>query len=78
MSTRILRRDYIHVDWGAEFFAQHSLTFPSFVGAALSVDIGWLGLQRLLASGATGYFPSRMLREHELSGRLHWVAAETA
>jgi DNA-binding transcriptional LysR family regulator len=65
--------DYIYVDWGAEFFAQHSLAFPNFVGAALTVNIGWLGLQRLLAHGGTGYFPARMLREHELSGRLHRV-----
>ncbi|HEY8051333.1 MAG TPA: LysR family transcriptional regulator [Steroidobacteraceae bacterium] len=66
--------DYIYVDWGADFFAQHSLAFPDFVGAALTVNIGWLGLQRLLAFGGTGYFPVRMLREHELTGRVHRVA----
>ena len=66
--------DYIYVDWGPEFFAQHSLAFPDFTGAALTVNIGWLGLQRLLAFGGTGYFPARMLREHELNGRLHRVA----
>lgn len=65
--------DYIYVDWGAEFFAQHSLAFPNFAGAALTVNIGWLGLQRVLAYGGTGYFPVRMLREHELAGRLHRV-----
>ena len=65
--------DYIYVDWGAEFFAQHSLAFPNFVGAALTVNIGWIGLQRVLLHGGTGYFPARMLREHELSGRLHRV-----
>lgn len=65
--------DYIYVDWGAEFFAQHSLAFPNFPGAALTVNIGWLGLQRLLQYGGTGYFPTRMLREHELHGRVHRV-----
>jgi len=65
--------DYIYVDWGAEFFAQHSLAFPNFLGAGLTVNIGWLGLQRLLAHGGTGYFPTRMLREHELSGRVRRV-----
>lgn len=69
-----LERDYIYVDWGAEFFAQHSLAFPNFVGAALTVNVGWLALQRILAYGGTGYFPARMLREHELAGRLHRVA----
>src|SRR4029079_17533371 len=66
--------DYIYVDWGAEFFAQHCLAFPNFVGAGLTVNIGWLGLQHLLHYGGTGYFPVRMLREHELHGRVHRVA----
>jgi DNA-binding transcriptional LysR family regulator len=66
--------DYIYVDWGAEFFAQHCLAFPNFVGARLTVNIGWLGLQHLLTNGGTGYFPARMLREHELNGRVHRVA----
>jgi DNA-binding transcriptional LysR family regulator len=65
--------DYIYVDWGAEFFAHHSLAFPNFLGAALTVNVGWLGLQHLLMSGGTGYFPARILREHELSGRVHRV-----
>jgi DNA-binding transcriptional LysR family regulator len=65
--------DYIFVDWGAEFFAQHSLAYPNFSGAGLSVNNGWLGLQRLLANGGTGYFPQRMLRQHELAGKLRRV-----
>jgi DNA-binding transcriptional LysR family regulator len=65
--------DYVYVDWGPEFFAQHTLAFPNFAGAALSVNIGWLGLQRIVAYGGTGYFPARMLRAHELAGRLHRV-----
>lgn len=67
--------DYIYVDWGPEFFAQHSLAFPNFAGAALTVNIGWLGLQRILAHGGSGYFPLRMLREHELAGKLYRVAS---
>jgi DNA-binding transcriptional LysR family regulator len=65
--------DYVYVDWGSEFFAQHVLAFPNFMGSALTVNIGWLGLQHVLTSGGTGYFPTRMLREHELAGRLHRV-----
>jgi DNA-binding transcriptional LysR family regulator len=68
------KSDYIYVDWGPEFFAQHSLAFPSFSGAALTVNVGWLGLQYLFAHGGTGYFPARMLREQELAGRLHRVS----
>lgn len=65
--------DYVYVDWGQEFLAQHALAFPTFSGAALTVNIGWLGLQRILAFGGSGYFPARMLREYEAAGRLHRV-----
>jgi LysR family transcriptional regulator, flagellar master operon regulator len=68
------KSDYVYVDWGPEFFAQHSLAFPNFTGAALTVNMGWLGLQRILASGGSGYFPLRLVREHEIEGRLHLVA----
>jgi len=70
----IPERDYVYVDWGPDFLAQHSLAFPSFVGAALTVNNGWLGLQHLLAHGGTGYFPARVIRPHEQTGRLHRVA----
>jgi DNA-binding transcriptional LysR family regulator len=66
--------DYVYVDWGPEFFAQHCLAFPNFVGAALTVNIGWLGLQHVLTRGGTGYFPARTVREHESRGQLHRVA----
>lgn len=66
--------DYVYVDWGPEFFAQHSLAFPNYSGSALTVNIGWLGLERILAYGGTGYFPRRLVRGHELEGRLHRVA----
>ena len=66
--------DYVYVDWGPEFFAHHSLAFPNFSGAALTVNIGWLGLQHVLAHGGTGYFPLRMIREPEIAGRVHRIA----
>lgn len=66
--------DYVYVDWGPEFFGQHALAFPSFTGAALTVNVGWLGLERVLEFGGSGYFPARMLREHEAAGRLHRIA----
>jgi LysR family transcriptional regulator, flagellar master operon regulator len=65
--------DYIYVDWGPEFLAHHSLAFPNFTGAALTVNVGWLGLERILASGGSGYFTLRLVRKYELAGRLHRV-----
>lgn len=67
-------KDYVLVDWGPEFYAQHSLSFPNFAGPAITVNVGWLGLRHILAQGGTGYFPVRMLREHLAAGRLYRVA----
>jgi DNA-binding transcriptional LysR family regulator len=65
--------DYIYVDWGAEFFGHHSLAFPNFSGARLAANVGWLGLQHMMAAGGTGYFPVRLMREPESQGRVHRV-----
>lgn len=65
--------NYVYVDWGPEFLAQHALAFPNFGGAGLTVNVGWLGLERILSFGGSGYFPLRMLREHLLAGRLHRI-----
>lgn len=66
-------RDYVYVDWGPEFFAQHCLAFPNWNGAPLSVNVGWLGLLHLFNAGGCGYFPARLLLEHEAAGRIHRV-----
>jgi LysR family transcriptional regulator, flagellar master operon regulator len=61
---------YVYVDWGPEFFARHSASFPDFFGSALTANIGWLGLQHVLENGGSGYFPIRLVRPHLQSGRL--------
>lgn len=66
--------DYLYVDYGAEFFAQHSLAFPGFGGAALTINNVTLGLQYLLAHGGTGYFPARLTRPGVQRGQLHVVS----
>ena len=61
---------YVYIDWGPEFLARHSASFPEFFGAALTANIGWLGLQHVLANGGSGYFPIRLVRPHLESHRL--------
>ncbi|MZR32055.1 LysR family transcriptional regulator [Sneathiella litorea] len=53
---------YVYIDWGPEFYVQHSASFPDFTGAALSANIGWLGLNQILRHGGSGYFPERLVR----------------
>ena len=61
---------YVYIDWGPEFFARHSASFPDFFGSALTANIGWLGLQHVLENGGSGYFPIRLARPHLQSGKL--------
>jgi len=63
--------DYVYVDWGPEFYAQHNARFPDFVGAGISANIGWLGLQHVLQYGGSGYFPLRLVQPLLDEGRLH-------
>lgn len=53
---------YVYVDWGPEFYAKHSASFPDYIGPALSANIGWLGLHHILGAGGSGYFPLRLVR----------------
>ncbi len=75
VSTKARRRpvldgDYVYIDWGPSFLARHSTSFPEFFGSALTANIGWLGLQHVLANGGSGYFPIRLVRPHLKDGRL--------
>ena len=63
---------YVYVDWGAEFYAQHSVHFPEYAGAGVIANVGWLGLHHILdGGGGSGYFPLRLVAPHLASGRLH-------
>lgn len=66
--------DYVYVDWGREFAAQHSLAFPELSSVGLSSSLGPLGLEYLLAVGGAGYFRQNVVRKHIQEGRLHRVA----
>lgn len=65
--------DYVYVDWGADFSAQHGLAFPQLSSAGVSASHGPLALQYLLAAGGAGYFRGAVIREHLASGRLRLV-----
>jgi DNA-binding transcriptional LysR family regulator len=65
--------DYVYVDWGPEFAAQHSLAFPELSNAGISASLGPLGREYLLAAGGSGYFRLDVVRSHLEAGRLHRV-----
>ena len=67
--------NYVYVDWGPEFHAKHSASFPEFAGPGLSTNVGWLGLQQILQVGGAGYFPRRLVSRHIASERLRELRA---
>lgn len=66
-----LGENYVYIDWGPEFASKHSAAFPDFLGPGLSANIGWLGLNHILAYGGAGYFPLRLVRRQLAAGLLH-------
>jgi DNA-binding transcriptional LysR family regulator len=65
--------DYVYVDWGPEFAAQHALAFPEMGHAGVSAGLGPLGREYVLAAGGSGYFRLAVVRKHLESGKLRRV-----
>jgi DNA-binding transcriptional LysR family regulator len=66
-------RDYLFVDWGADFKRQHGSAFPDLETPAVAVGLGALGLSYILSNGGAGYFPKRIVRGLLAENRLHEV-----
>jgi len=65
--------DYVYVDWGPDFRAQHDRAFPELRVASTFIALGPLALRYLLAIGGVGYFRTRAVEPHLRSGTLHRV-----
>lgn len=52
--------DYIYVDWGPGFYAQHSNSYPNLERPVQLVNIGWLAMQLILSNGGSGFLPIRI------------------
>jgi DNA-binding transcriptional LysR family regulator len=68
-------QDYIYVDWGPAFHAQHTNSYPDLERPAQVVNIGWLGVQLMLRNGGSCFLPIRMARPLIEEGRLFHVPA---
>ncbi|MGC3986723.1 MAG: LysR family transcriptional regulator [Pseudorhodoferax sp.] len=66
--------DYVYVDWGAEFALQHGMAFAALSNPGVSVGLGPLGREYLLAGGGAGYCRLEVVRGLLQAGRLHRVA----
>lgn len=62
--------DYIYVDWGPGFYAQHSTAYPNLERPPQVVNIGWLAVQLVIRNGGSCFLPIRLaaplIKEHKL------------
>src|SRR5690606_20238248 len=65
--------EYVYVDWGPAFSAQHGAHLGSLGEAGTFVGFGPLGLAYLLRAGGTGYFRRGMVRPFIEDGKLELV-----
>ncbi len=66
--------DYVYVDWGPMFAAQHGASAAAFGAPGLMVGLGPLGLSYVLRAGGMGYFRKGAVIPHLESGELELVA----
>lgn len=65
--------DYIYIEWGPGFYAQHAQSYPDLEGPPQIANIGWLGVQLALTNGGSCFLPARMAAPFIADGRLHRV-----
>ncbi|MEZ5899762.1 MAG: LysR family transcriptional regulator [Hyphomicrobium sp.] len=62
--------DYVLIDWCAEFMQDHAGAFPEHANPAVTLDLGPMSLDYILANECQAYFPARMVRPLVSRGRL--------
>ena len=62
--------NYIYVDWGPAFYAQHSSIYPDLERPAQIVNVGWLGVQIIISNGGSCFVPVRMAEPLIRTGQL--------
>ena len=65
--------DYVHVDWGPDFSAQHDRALPELSSASTQIGLGPLALRYLLRVGGSGYFRTRAVRPYLKAKQLYLV-----
>ncbi len=69
----IFDHDYIFVNWGPEFLSDHVLNFPDLNTPRVSLDLGSLGIEYLLMTPSSGYFPKRIAKPLIKEGKIKLV-----
>ncbi|HEY4074485.1 MAG TPA: LysR family transcriptional regulator [Herbaspirillum sp.] len=64
---------YVFVDWGPSFTANHQAAHPELSNPPVSISLGPLALTYILSSGGAGYFRIGTAQPFLTAGRLHRV-----
>ncbi len=72
-SRDLMSGNYVLIDWGPEFLADHTLNFPELVVPGLTLGLGSLAINYLLENSASGYLPRRVAERYLADGRLHRI-----
>lgn len=65
--------DYVFINWGPEFKADHAMAFPELVYPGLTLDAGAVDISYLIGRRASGYFPIRLARPYIEQGELRLI-----
>jgi len=71
-------RNYVFVDWGADFRTDHARRFPDIAAPALYFGVGTVALSFILSQGGSGYFPARMVSDAIRAGTLFRISDAAA
>ncbi len=74
LAAQISAKDYVYVNWGAEFDAFHHATHQELSTPHLYVDSSFIGLQYVLENAGAGYFPERIVRGPLGTGELQQIS----
>lgn len=65
--------NYVYVDWGPGFYAEHSNAFPDMGRPPLLANLGWLAIQLVLNNGGSCFLPRRMADKLIASKQLYLI-----
>jgi DNA-binding transcriptional LysR family regulator len=65
--------DYILVNWGEPFTTSHATAFPELANVGVSISLGPMALNYMLAVGGAGYFRSTAVQPYLDSGQVRRV-----
>lgn len=68
-----LALNYVFVNWGPEFTADHAEAYPELTMTGLHLDLGAIGVKYLLTYKASAYFPRRIVQTYLDSGLIQEV-----